>query len=415
MIFSSIICLDDLLRNRGYQSKNFFYDLLREPIKQATQGYNIKSSPHNSDWHNLTPGFEQQRFLKIAKSGKSLFWNRLFRHIPKQAQEYLLEYIPNDALILSYEMPPWLEEILVGNHIAFIDIRLSPLRFGSDLYIALRTNHDKIRDAIVCRQIPDEEFFLEAGLLSAAVRLMRRGIDPAKSFDGTLVYVGQTASDTSLLDETGKFIRLECFLSEIVAASKEKKVVYASHPYGKNFGLEEQALLSKTLGRKVEVCHEDIYEMLGSEEKVEFIGISSGCLQEARWFNKPAVMLYKPICPILPRDGARGYLQIHFREFVSPIFWHSLCSTDMPLPTVKTMGEMGPNAMRRLHNLWWGYSAYLLKRNRFFKEAFLLSGGREVNDELQKLKNTVKLLEKRQKVLEEKLNMESESKEFLAQ
>ncbi|MEM0325197.1 MAG: hypothetical protein QXW35_04805 [Candidatus Aenigmatarchaeota archaeon] len=44
MKYKNIVCIDDCLRKEWWPAKNFFYDLIREPIKQATD-FDIKSSP----------------------------------------------------------------------------------------------------------------------------------------------------------------------------------------------------------------------------------------------------------------------------------------------------------------------------------------------------------------------------------
>lgn len=399
-MFSSIICLDDLLRKEYWQAKNFFYDLIREPIKQVTGGYDIKSSPRNNSSHNLCPSFDEQTFLNLINQGRDLPWNYFYYTISKQAEEYLIEHIPTNCLILSYEMPPWLEKVLLSNRISFIDIRISPLRFASDLYIALRTNNDLINSRLVRWQVCKEEILLEASLVAASVRHSRRHEARNRSLDGVLVYVGQTPDDASLVDQQGSFLRPDAFSKTIVSETEKKKFVYKPHPNVGVFAEKERQMLSNVIGTNVELCYEDIYELLGADDQIELIGISSSSLQEAYWFDKPTTMLYKPICPILTTEGTDLYSQVRFLDFISPIFWHSLCVPNAPVPKVEKLSVIGPNALRKLHNMWWGYSNFLLRRSRLLQEAHYWSGGWKMNKDIQELQKTIDTLAENQKRLE---------------
>ncbi|MCS7231849.1 MAG: hypothetical protein RMJ67_06905 [Elusimicrobiota bacterium] len=376
--FSCIACLDDLLREEWWPAKNFFYDLIREPIKIAC-GIDIKTSPRHGEEHNLPSTFNIKHFINLCSLEGIKHWWEAYYRLSEKAENYISSHILENALIISYEMPPWLEKCILKSKAYFLDIRISPLRFGSDLYIAIRTNNLLINDRLRKYIIPDEEIRLEASLMAASVRHLRRYTSKNRSLDGSLIYIGQTAYDASLVSINGNFVRVAEFSDKIRELGKGKYLFYKPHPNAESFAKHEKEELERILGKSIKVCYENIYTLLGSDDNIELIGISSGSLQEAKYFNKNAYILYKPICDL------EKYVQVRFNDFISPIFWYDILKPDCSPPHFTKLPSIRENHLRFLHNVWWGYSSFLIEGRHFFVECFERSGGLELKNRIIKL------------------------------
>jgi hypothetical protein len=93
-------------------------------------------SPRSKQPNNLLPGFDSERFMRLAGAhAKDFNWQQNLFSIPTAAEEYLGSHIAEGTLIVSYEMPPWLKRICEARGLDFIDVCTSPLRFGRDLYV----------------------------------------------------------------------------------------------------------------------------------------------------------------------------------------------------------------------------------------------------------------------------------------
>lgn len=378
MKYKKIICLDNIFREEFKLAKEFFYNLIREPILQAT-GLNIGSSPHFYKYeNNMKNGFCLKKFKFLCKNKK---WNELYNSIPRQAKLYLLSYLSENILIISYEMPKWLEKICKEEKIDYLDIRISPLRFARDLYIAIKTNNSILSKRLKQFEVFDEEIRLETALIEAQAR---HNLRPKKIEDGDVIFVGQTSKDASLVNEKGDFYKLNNF--DIEEFILNKKVYYIPHPDSKKHAEYEFNILSK-FTNQVEYLDENCYNLLASTFNVTFIGISSGVLQEAKYFNKKSICLHKNICEL---EGKYKYIQIHFKSFIEPIFWHKVLKIKKTAPRFKSLTLLQPDMLRTIHNVWWGYSKFKKQNSLIDKDAFLYSGGMDIEQRLKYLEIKIK-------------------------
>lgn len=386
MRYTTIACLDDLLRDSFWPAKQFFYDLIREPIIQAI-GLDIGMSPRRNGLHNLVQSFDSKNFIDLCLGGKP-GWETCFFRIPEEAENYLVRHLPPNVLIISYEMPPWLSYSLDRANVSYLDIRISPLRFARDLYIAIKSNDNEILERLEKFSVKPEELKLEAALVSSSVRHLQRYSQQYDELNNSLIYIGQTGEDASLVGPSGNFLRITKYDKIIRQKSLCKNVFYKSHPNAGKFSVDEKKILNKIVGRDLKKCSLDIYSLLGSDHSFELIGISSGTLQESAWFGKPSTTLYQHICPLnFGRQKDRNlYRQIHFQKFISPGFWHYLLSPEQLPPVIEFLPEVQGNSLRELHNVWWGYSTYLTKNKHLWVEGFENAAGFEICKYREKLK-----------------------------
>lgn len=368
--YDTVVCLDDLLRNDFWPAREFVYDLVRVPVFSAA-GIDIAKGPRNGFRSNLLPGFELDRFIGLA-GGES--WARLFQGVPEAAAQYLRRHLPANALVLSYEMPPWLQKVLDAHGCDWLDVRMSPLRFASDLIVALRTNNPRLYAAAHAFSLPAHQVAGEAALLAAKLRYPLRYQPISGAMDEQCVYIGQTESDASLLADNGRFVRAIDYADTLKKLAVAGPLQYKPHPMGGEFAKQEVQALERITHKKVLLCETDTYELLAREDKIILVGLSSGVLQEAAWFGRDAYALFRPICQARfdAESDASGYLQIPSHQFMSQPLWSALLGSAGAQPPLVVPPR--PNHLRELHNTWWGYSTAMLRNSEFQREASVLAG-----------------------------------------
>lgn len=380
MRYATVLCFDDLTRDSYWPAKEFIYDLIRVPVFHAA-GLDLGRSPRRGQRNNLRPGFDVNRYLQLCREGAGLTggerdWAAVYRQLPAEAAAYLCAHVPDGALVVGYELTPALRRALSAAGHAWLDIRLSPLRFASDLILALDSNDADLKARLLPHTLRLDQVFAEAALMAAQVRYRQRYDTEPGPADGAWVWVGQTEADASLIDPQGHFVRLADHAATLRQAVGQAKVLYQPHPLAPDFAAREQAELERVLGRRVSRCTADTYELLAGERPVSFIGLSSGVLQEAQWFGKPAVILEPPVC--LPGFGAEApagtTLQVAAHEFLSEPLWASLLHPEGRRAEPLRFPPR-PNHLRELHNTWWGYAPHVVRHSEFFRQAVALHGG----------------------------------------
>lgn len=401
MNFSRIVCLPDLLRGTRIFPEGFF-DLVREPIRQGC-GLDIGFPPGAKPLHGLMPGFELARFRELAGSrplgtaaDMQARWAATYHRVPDAAISYLFEHLPEDYLILSFEMPPWLEQVCVERAQPFIDARVSPLRFGRDLYLALRCSDAGLRRRIDAQAVADEELRMEAALLAANVRTHRLLMEETQrhrfsDLDGCLLYVGQAPYDASLLSPGGGSLRCDDFADRLRQLSQGRRLLYKGHPFAPWFVDEERAALRRITAQTAAACPLNAYQILSSQDDLELVGISSGLLQEARWFDKTAHMLFQPFVPlaISNEDAADAYRQVHFQAVLAPAFWHQLLTPERPAPRLAALPALVRNFARETFDHWWDYSKVMSWERTLPHETFMRSGGATLRQRIESLEQQV--------------------------
>lgn len=398
---SHIICLPDLLR--GVRTfPDAFFDLVREPIWQGC-GINIGHPPGGRKPHALMPGFDLAEFRTLAgmtvrmfvdAHERQLHWTACYHHLPDRAIEYLFAYIPAGRMVLSFEMPPWLTEACAERGVDFLDLRASPLRFGRDLYVALRSSHADIRRRIDDHAVMDEELRLEAAILGANVRLHKARLESERGFtfedlDGCLLFAGQAPYDASLLASDGRSLRVGDFADRLRELSQGRRLLHKGHPFALDFAQEERALLHHITGQTPLPCQQNAYQILSSDENVTLVGISSGLLQEAAWFDKTAHLLHQPFVPLVGSDKAdrQAYRQIHFQSLLAPNFWHQVLAPERPTPRLATLPELPHHHARQTIDQWWDYSKVMTWERTLPYETVMRGGGATLRQRIELMEN----------------------------
>jgi hypothetical protein len=378
MKFDVVVCLDDLTRESYWQAKDFMYDLVRLPAFLCAN-LDIGKSPRHGEGHHLRAGFDLQHFLNLCRDqAGQLNWEAHYWALPDFAAAYLSAHIPDKALVIGYEMPAWLRRLVDARGVTWLDLRMSPLRFASDLYIAMTTNDPDLYARLHPHAASMDDIFAHACLMAAQVRLRHRhhAKVPADAV-GPWVYIGQTEADASLIKPEGGFVRVAEHAHALRELVGTAPMLYKPHPGAGAFAQREHAQLQALLGRTVEGCGLETYEMIAAEVPFRFVGLSSGALQEAQWFGKCAVTLAPPICTpgFSEVHDAGAYLQIPAHEFMSEPLWASVLHPEGRRARPMRLPERA-NHLRELHNTWWGYASHTFRHSDFYQQLFASHVGR---------------------------------------
>lgn len=382
--------MPDLLRGtRAFPEACF--DLAREPILQGCGvdiGYSPEVRTRKSAW---TDGnFDPDKFRRLAGMGnesaeaRKALWAALYHAVPEPAVEYLLDCISADTVLLTCEMPPWLKDACTDRRIEYVDLRLSPLRFGRDFYICLRSSDAELGQRMTAFAVSDEEIRMEAAMLAANVRMHQRELQDYGRYhfddlNGAVLFVGQTPLDASLLGPEGRSLRCSDFADRLRELCRGRRLLYKGHPLVSEFADQEREQLERITGQIAAPCALNAYQILSTHDDVELVGISSGMLQEAPWFGKTSHILFRPFVPLAhpgATDASEGYQQVHFQTFLSPAFWCQTITPDRPLPRpVAALTPVPHNHGREIFNQYWDYAKVMTWQRNLWLEGFERSGG----------------------------------------
>ncbi|CAG1004153.1 hypothetical protein BURK1_03093 [Burkholderiales bacterium] len=398
MNVTSITYCEDLLRPTRAFAWGFL-DFVEEAIFQGA-ALRIGNPVGRPPCDSIASGFSLDRFYGLAGGLPDQDrWIACYMTIPKAAEAYLADHLKAGTLLMSFELPPWLQAVCNDRGVPWIDLRPSPIRFARDLYIAIRTSHRGIAERLAAFDVPESEIRLEASLLAASVRMHQRRLEEAGRFtfdlDDSLVYVAQAPYDASLIRMSSGVVGLGDYLDRVRAIAGTRRVLYKPHPFAEWHAESERALLRDALGRRVELCRQNAYQILAARCNVDLVGLSSGLLQEARYFSKRAHILFQSLVPLNAHgqiSNVHAFHQVRFAEFLSPAFWHRVLAPDRSVPDFSSLSPVQPNHARELLDQWWDYSKCMIWERSLWIEGFTRSGGGLLRDRVDALERVVQSL-----------------------
>lgn len=393
----NIVCLLNIISPWRSKADGFF-DFIREPIRQAC-GIDIGYAPGRMP-SKLLPGFDLAHFRSLAQKGSGAqsgdLWLATFHHMPTPALDYLFNHIPAHALILSSEMPPWLSKACEKRQQEFLDIRQSPLGFTRDSLIAINTNNITLRSRLAECAVSEDELRLEAGLLSANMRIHRAQLEESLrhvfNLDNTLICAWQAPWDTSLLQPDGVALHFSHFSEQLKSLAKGRKVLLMrdfSDTHIADTLEKERSLLSVQLEMSVSFCPQNIYQILTGHDDSELVSINSSVHQEAPYFNKTSHAFVHAVTPLAQSEIQLGYLQVHFQDILQPVFWHKILSPQTPLPHLLHLPQLDRQLGRESMNDWGEYERVLTWERYLPWQTYRRLGGIDANRRIENLENRV--------------------------
>lgn len=410
---SQIIYIPDLIRNQ-YGYPEAFFNLIQEPIRQGS-GLDIIHICNSKSFASNNQPFVLEKFHELLDTTEKNIshkdiWRNTFFEIPEAAKDYISQYIPHQSTVISFEMPPWLKAICIEHNVKFIDIRPSPLHFCRDLTLAIQSFNSEFFQRIKKYALDDNQLYLEAAILIADIRLHKSKLIAEKNYsfenlDNSIIIVGQTPFDSSLLRNDGTFLRFDDFSEKIKKICYRKnKILYKHHPkapfHSPGFIENEKNSLEQILEREVFPTSQNAYQIISSDENMELVGISSGLLQEAKYFKKPAHILYKSLVPLHnnKNNHTDEYQQIFFSTFISPYFWRTILTGEIEKRDRRDMFEYMPhNYGRHILDAYWDYSKVLTWERTIPNEIFMRNGGANLQRRVEMLEEQLNYLLKERK------------------
>jgi len=354
MSISKIILTSDLLRISGDANRHatvaknthWLLNILKQPVQFATnKKIEIVEWEVGSDFD----GVHFFELLDLTVSVESWAKTYFKKKIPQAVLQYFATFF-KDALVIGFELSPFMMNIFTASGIPCINIMWDPVRFMDDIFFAFNTNHLKIYERLLSYQLPTTLIHQSADLQYA--RFLRRA--PAIDVEGILFF-GQTSVDRSLIE--GEHIRqLEEFEYDLLDLKREDTVFFKPHPFDQK--LEQRLAMMRNLDIQIIEKEYNTYDLLCTASIKKVAAISSGTTVEARFFRKSVQTLIENY--YLFHQERSSYSERNciavFDEYLSINFWADILSP--VLTSTRRLDKklpFKPNRMRNATCAYWGY------------------------------------------------------------
>ncbi len=353
-----IVFIGDLLRiqERGKKSKDgtgfadqtlaWEYQLFKYQIEQATK------LPTEVVFCSDTERFDLREFYRLC--GAELCMQSWIHILHGKYSSEALAYFKscfNNCLVITQvggSMIPLLEEA----DIPYIDIYVSAIKFASDIHLAFRSNVESIRQQLLHFQLAESYLMIEAQKMKAynCARAPHSNLA-----DNSLLLIGQIDIDLSLLKDE-KLVSFLDYKEELIALTQQfDTVYYKRHPYAKPSSASEKLILSLP---HVALTEEPFYKLMSYESITTVAALSSGTLEEARYFGKKPIYLSHQFIKYYRGEGVidKETFVICENKYFSPRFWQTILSDVVPTyPCDDYTQSYEDNFLRSSINTWWGY------------------------------------------------------------
>ncbi len=334
-----------------FSNRRWLKDLLFRPICRAT-GFapeTLASSRTNSDHINRKVFFELSGI--DVDLDETQFWYDE-KQINEESLNYLSGFIGPETLVVGYELSKQTCNILTRLEVPYIDIWLHPIRFLDDVLFGFNSNQSKVRSRLFDFNLSEDQMYLYADRIRIQTyKGWRR--QEAQVKPGAALCVGQMMNDKSVCLD-GKMLCILDFKDRFEQIAAQHSVVYyARHPYLRS-GDEEIISYLESLDN-VELTDIPSYRLLASQRIQKVFGLSSSMIHEAKYFNKQAEFLFRPIIEYGDKSNPDSFSTV-LQEFISPHFWaHVLQPLVKTKDCARVMFLDPKDKVRDMLGFYWGY------------------------------------------------------------
>lgn len=223
----------------------------------------------------------------------------------------------DESLVISFEMPDSILEIFTKNKIPYVDLSNHPIRFLPDYLFGIRTN-------VMSWQNNLRKSALSYDIVKEFARITKAKASRINVFENieeySVLFLGQMPIDSSLI-YNGQIADEEKVKDELLKASMAyPKVWYKPHPHNKS--VDTILKYCSTLG--IQIADFNIYDCFGSGKFVKTIGLSSGGLFEAQFFDIESERLLNK--PYYFADNSNEALFYHpiYTDCLSYKYWEHI-------------------------------------------------------------------------------------------
>lgn len=261
-------------------------------------------------------------------------------------KSYTLEY----DLLLCYELSLQTRELFNILDIPYIDIWMAPIRFDKDIMFSFASNKLPIHSALQNYSYDETKFYHTAQKICKQFKYFKKNDFTLKK--NSLLLVGQLFNDKAVI-KNGKFLNLLDYKDEIKKLSREYSMVYfQKHPL---MNEDEFNIYFKAFSEIKNISYlenANIYSLLAQEQIQKVVAISSSVLQEAKFFGKEVLYLYKPVLD-------ENYITV-FKEYYKLSFWQDVLNLYKNNNDVEYLHH--DNFLRYEFNAFYAYETFIQRK-----------------------------------------------------
>lgn len=334
-----------------YSNRRWMKDLLSRPIKMATGivPESLASSRTSSEM------IDRKRFFDLSgievDFEATQFWFD-DKKITRDSLDYLSEFVNSQTLVVGYELSVQTRNIFETLGVPYVDVWLHPIRFMDDVLFGFNSNVDSIRNRLFDYNLNEEMMYLYADRVKIQTyKGWRR--EEAQIKANSALFVGQMLNDKSVCLD-GRMLSVLDYKERFEQLGTQySKVYYARHPYLKSGDEEIMDYLASL--PFVELTDTPTYRLLSSIRIDKVISLSSSVIHEAKYFDKDAEFLFRPIMTFGDKNNPEDFSTI-MQEYVSPHFWSDILSPIMSTHDVpKVLFLDSKDKIRDMLGFYWGY------------------------------------------------------------
>lgn len=265
--------------------------------------------------------------------------------------EFLYEIIAPrlaDCLVVGFELPPYIMNVLQSAGFPFIDFAIHPVRYMTDYLFGVRTNVARWRTKLERCAVPDSVFRAFARRSKARTTRVMRGSLPD---EGTALFLGQIDVDASLIADKRIAGSEDVERALVELSFVYPKVYYKQHPHNPN-KQEIDQLISRV--RSCERLEINVYDAFGIDRFALITTLSSGAAIEARYFGvNSSWILKRPNFFDPSHQVASEYYFPIYSDIFRTEFWQYVFSPN-DVAYSPSMPDPCADTMRFTLNMKWG-------------------------------------------------------------
>lgn len=218
---------------------------------------------------SISPWFEQKKYAPEYRN--AIYWQ-----VPASVEAEItssLEHLRGHTIIGS-ELSPGLKRIMEKREFEYLDLRLSPLRFGSDFFIRVDSNITNLGLESVQSKEPQ--------LFEAVDKWKEFFKDQSSEVIADATIYLQNKNDFATLSETGFLRDYEIFELAMARTTYGSKVVVVLHPHSKPSWNLRRKIYHQ---RDISFSYKSAYWHLVNHASARHIAYSSSVIEEARFFG----------------------------------------------------------------------------------------------------------------------------------
>lgn len=227
------------------------------------------------------------------KPGEQSWYKLLGRASTPDFEAAWAEILNAPDLVLGFELPNPVFDALSRLGIPTLDLSVSPLRFGTDLFFDIRCTNAQLLNVCDAHIAPAAPLIAEVGMIRAHAYMNVEAQTKLERLGTIGVVAGQLLMDAAIVAEEGRLFEMTDASDQVEAFVRaHDTIVYQRHPVAK--GPNHLPLLTR-FGTPVFESNWPTYALCASDPVQSVLAISSGILDEAPWFDCAPTRLHMPL------------------------------------------------------------------------------------------------------------------------